>query len=217
MLPATGTLLRWVSEYGYPFLGGLLLLAAAGAPIPIEMVLVALGALSASHGGPSFVALVAVGIGATVAGDALDYAAGRLFGRPVIERWVRGLWSVHDMGAGQQQDAGPWQAWVQRLVAWSGSGPMIVLSRCLLTPLEMPISLLAGASRRSFRSFLVWDLLGEALYVLGYLALGHAGGTLTSSGPLLLAFGLLATLLSASPLLLVHWLAGRQRARLRVA
>lgn len=209
MLPATGTLLHWVGEYGYPFLGVLLLVAAAGAPIPIEVVLVALGALSASAGGPNFAVLVAVGIGATVAGDALDYAAGRVFGQTVIERWVRGRWRERrDVTA--PAETSPWQVWLRQLMAWSGSGPMIVLSRCVLTPLEMPISLLAGASRRSFRSFLLWDLLGEALYVLSYLALGHAGGTLAPSGPWLLIFGLLAALLSSAPLLFIRWLAGRK-------
>lgn len=212
MLPATGTLLHWVSEFGYPFLGGLLLVSAAGAPIPIEMVLVALGALSAAHGGPSFATLAAVGLGATVAGDVLDYAAGRLLGRRVIERWMRRIAPEGGRGSGSGDDeTTAWHSWMQRMLEWSGSGPMILLTRCLLTPLEMPISLLAGASRRSFRSFLLWDLLGEALYVFGYLTLGHAGGTLAASGPLLLALGSLAALLSCVPLLLVRLVAGWQR------
>lgn len=208
MVPATAALLRWVGEYGYPFLGGLLLLAAAGAPIPVEVVLVALGALSASVGGPSFVALVAVGIGATVAGDALDYAAGRVLGQTVIERWIRRM-APESRAIATADDAMARQVWLRGLVAWSGSGAMIVISRCVLTPLEMPISLLAGAARRSFRSFLIYDLVGEAVYVLGYLTLGHAGGTLASSGPWLPVAGLLAAALSVAPLLLVRWLAGR--------
>lgn len=216
MLLATGTLLHWVGEYGYPFLGGLLLAAAAGAPIPIEIVLVALGALSAARGGPSFVALAVVGIAATVAGDALDYAVGRLFGHAVIERLTRGKRQAHRDSAATK---GSMQrlAWAQWLATWSGSGMMIVLSRCVLTPLETPISLLAGASRRPFYTFLVWDLLGEALYVLGYLMLGHAGGTLASSGPLLLAFGAAGVALVGAPLLLTRWLAGRHRTRLELA
>ena len=207
MVPATAALLRWVGEYGYPFLGGLLLLAAAGAPIPVEAVLVALGALSASGGGLSFVVLMVIGIGATVAGDALDYAIGRLLGQTAIERWIRGM-VPESRATGTADDATAWQMWLRRLVAWSGSGAMIVISRCVLTPLEMPISLLAGASRRSFRSFFVYDLVGEAVYVVGYLTLGHAGGTLASSGPWLPVAGVLAALLSVAPLLLVRWLAG---------
>ena len=210
MLPATGTLLQWVNEYGYPVLGGLMLAAAAGVPIPIEIVLVALGALSASSGGPSFVALAVVGIAATVAGDALDYAVGRLFGHTVIERLTRGKRQAHQSSATMEGSTQP-LAWVQWLATWSGSGMMIVLSRCALTPLEMPISLLAGASRRPFYTFLLWDVLGEALYVVGYLMLGHAGGTLASSGPLLLAFGALGLLLGGAPLLLTHWLSGNFR------
>lgn len=216
MLPATGTLLHWVSEYGYPFFGVLLLAAAAGAPIPIEIVLVALGALSASSSGPGFVALALVGVVATVAGDALDYGAGRLFGQVVIERLMRGNRLAH---RGSRTTLGSSQrlAWVSWLAAWSGSGVMIVLSRCVLTPLETPISLLAGASRRPFYTFLLWDLLGEALYVLGYLTLGYAGGTVASSGPLLLAFGALGLLLGGVPLLLTRWISGRHRARLGLA
>lgn len=216
MLPATATLLHWISEYSYPFFGVLLLAAAAGAPIPIEIVLVALGALSASSSGPNFIALVVVGVAATVMGDALDYAAGRFFGQTVIERLTHSSGLAHRGGMatpGSSQRL----AWVRWLVTWSGSGVMIVLSRCVLTPLETPISLLAGASRRPFYTFLLWDLVGEALYVLGYLTLGYAGGTVASSGPLLLAFGAIGLLLGGVPLLFTRWLAGRQRARLGLA
>lgn len=210
MLPATGTLLQWVNEYGYPVLGGLLLAAAAGIPIPTEIVLVALGALSATSGGPSFLALAVIGIAATVAGDALDYAAGRLFGHAVSERLMRGK-RLAQHGGTMADDSTQRLAWVQRLATYSGSGMMIVLSRCVLTPLEMPISLLAGAARRPFLMFLLWDGLGEALYVLGYLMLGHAGGTLASSGALLLAFGAFGLLLGGAPLLLTRWLSGNFR------
>src|SRR5215469_5288104 len=86
MLAEISTLLHWVSVYGYPVLGALLLLAAAGVPIPIELVLLAFGGMSAAHGGPDFLGLAALGIVATVAGDALDYGIGRLVREQGITR-----------------------------------------------------------------------------------------------------------------------------------
>lgn len=207
MLPDASTLLHWVGLYGYPCLGALLLLAAAGVPIPIELVLLALGGLSATQGGPGFLALVALGVGATVAGDALDYGIGRLLreqrfarlpGRRIWGRWQRLL-----DGAGSASDK---EEGLRRVAGWGGSGVMIFLSRCVLTPLEAPLSLLAGATRMPLARFLVWDALGEAVYVLGYLALGYTGAaSLATSGPLLIVVGAAIVLLTLGPLVAVHF------------
>lgn len=201
--------MHWVSTYGYPGFIGLLVLAAAGVPLPIELVLVALGALSATSGGPSFIALAALGIAATGIGDILDYALGRALGQTALNRWLE-RW-VRPSPKDTVADEEPLRSsWMQRLAAWSGSGPMILLTRCALTQLEMPVSLLAGALRQPFYRFLVWDLLGEALYILGYMMLGRLGGAMAASGPLLFIYCGLVVCITCCPLLLVQ-LVKRQR------
>lgn len=212
MLPDTGTLLHWVSVYGYPCLGATLLLAAAGLPIPIELVLLALGGLSATHGGPDFLALCALGIVATVAGDALDYGIGRLLREQGLERLPEGrFWRrwrrMLDDASAMKQGEGVWG-----LAVWSGSGVMIFLSRCVLTPLEAPLSLLAGARRMPLARFLAWDTLGEAVYVAGCLTLGYTGAaSLATSGPLLVVAGGALVLATLGPLVAVRLIARGRR------
>jgi membrane protein DedA with SNARE-associated domain len=210
MLLNSGTLVQWVSTHGYPYLGAVLLLAAAGVPLPTEILLVALGALSARDGGPSLFVLVAFGTAATVAGDALDYWLGRILGATAVVRWLKRRVPVRERGASIEGGAPLPREWIRQLVERSGSGTMIFLSRWVLTPLQTPVSLLAGASGRPFRTFLIWDLCGEACYVLSYLLLGRAGGALVTSAPLLLALGVAAALVSCVPLLLARWMEGRQ-------
>ena len=212
MLPEASTLLHWVSIYGYPFLGALLALAAAGIPIPIELVLLALGALSAAHNGPDFLTLTALGVAATVAGDALDYAVGRLLrkhgsahltGSRIAGRW---RWLASAAGILERAD----EAW--GLANWSGSGVMIFLSRCVLTPLEAPLSLLAGARRMPLARFLIWDALGEAVYVVGYLALGYTGAaSLATSGPLTFLIGGVIVLATLGPLVAIRFVRRTQK------
>lgn len=66
---------------------------------------------------------------------------------------------------------------------------LIFITRCLLTPLAGPVSLLAGAARIAVPRYLVWELAGTALYFCGYLALGRLLGPAllrdTQSCPLL--------------------------------
>jgi membrane protein DedA with SNARE-associated domain len=50
---------------------------------------------------------------------------------------------------------------------------MIFLTRFALTPLATPVSLVAGASRLQLSTFLLWDVLGEGIFVVGNLALGR--------------------------------------------
>ena len=207
MLPATSTLLHWVGVYGYPVLGTILLLAAAGMPLPIELVLLALGGLSATHGGPGFLALSMLGVAATVAGDTLDYGIGRLLreqgatrlsGRRTRRRW----WRQH---APDQSGLLERVERLRSLAGWGGGGIMIFLSRCVLTPLETPLSILAGATRMPLARFLIWDVLGEAVYVLGYLALGYSGAaSLATSGPLLIIVGGAILLVTLGPLVAVR-------------
>ena len=55
---------------------------------------------------------------------------------------------------------------------WGGLS--ILLTRFLLTPLGPVINILAGAARYPLRSFLLYDLLGEAIWVGAYVGLGYA-------------------------------------------
>ncbi len=161
----------------------LVLVAAAGAPLPTGALFIALGTLSVQPHGPNFLALGLLGTAAGVSGDLLDYALGRM-GRPVLyTRLLRPLLRFSGIGI---KDANK---------ALGGSrGMMIFLTKFTLTPLASPLSILAGAGRAPLARFLVWDAPGDAVAVIGNLAIGRwLGPGLITHSPHAAAFwGVLA-------------------------
>jgi membrane-associated protein len=194
-LDATG-LVHLFDSYGYLTLAVLLLLAAAGVPLPfpITTTIIVLGALTARPDGPSFPALAFVATLAASTGHNLDYWLGRT-SSPVLERWRRRL--EHRLRRG---------AMLMRVEEGfaRNAGLVILVTRCLLTPLASPVSLLAGAARVAFPTYLVLELAGKALYVCGYLTLGRLLGPTLARTPLTLAlfYGILALVIALPSLLL---------------
>jgi membrane-associated protein len=194
----TTGLVHLFEGYGYLALGALLLLAAAGAPLPwpIAASFVVLGALTTHPSGPSFAVLALVATLAATAGHSLLYWLGRSSSlrlqrcRQRLERRLhRGTIVLH------------MEQWIAR-----NASLLIFVTRCLLTPLAGPVSLLAGAARIAATRYLVWELAGTALYFCGYLALGRLLGPTLPRDPLTLAlfYGVVALVIALPSLAL--WL-----------
>jgi membrane protein DedA with SNARE-associated domain len=96
---------------------------------------------------------------------------------------------------------------------------LIFITRCLLTPLAGPVSLLAGAARIAVPRYLVWELAGTALYFCGYLALGRLLGPmlLRDARSLALFYSIVAAVLALPSLLLWLRAGALRRASLRSA
>ncbi len=189
----TATLLHLVSAYGYPVLFVFVLVASAGAPLPVSVLFIALGAVSARAGGPDFAFVAALGVLASVAGDLLDYGLGRA-GASTFTRWLPWL-----------RRLGSTNSHSRALRMWHGRGPgiMVLITRCLVTPLATPVSLIAGASRVRLVTFLIWDILGESLYILGNLGLGRFfGAQVDDENALVFTIAGVCILLLAVPLAL---------------
>ncbi len=171
------------ATFGYPILFALVVTGSAGAPLPIGLLLAALGAASVQSGGPDFGLLAASGMAASVVGDGLDFGIGRLGGQRAL-RWAQArlrrsrlLAPLSRMGAPPRQEA------------------LIFLSRFALTPLATPASLLAGASGLGVAAFFLWDALGEGVFVVGNLTLGRfLSGNDLLDDRLLLIMGAIALL-----------------------
>lgn len=160
-----GPFAAFLAAYGYLALVAIVLVAAMGAPLPITGLLISLGALSATPGGPNLALLAPLALGATVAGDLLDYAIGRVGGMPLL-RWAR-----RDPGSRVGRALGEAEAALRRY------GPLILfLSRFLFTAIAAPVTLLVGATRLRRRTFLAWDVGGKAIYVCGNLLVGRLFG-----------------------------------------
>ncbi len=100
-----------------------------------------------------------VALACVVLGDSLSYAMGFYAREPVLHRW------------------GTSARWVQaRTTFQKWGGLSIVLTRFLITGIAVPVNLLAGTGNYPFRKFLMFDLLGEAVWIFGYGGVGYLFG-----------------------------------------
>lgn len=191
-------LLAFVNSYGYPTVALLVALAAAGVPVPfpVAAAFVALGALTGDPRGPAFLPLAAVATLAAAVGHSADYGLGHA-GGPLLRR---GLARVERALGGDALTR------LERGLARGGSGTLLIfLTRCALTTLATPVSLLAGAARVPYRRFLALELAGEAIYFTGYMALGRAlGPAVARSLPTLLLLSALIAALVLAPTLVLR-------------
>jgi membrane protein DedA with SNARE-associated domain len=153
-------LLTQIINYGAPILGIVVFLAALGIPIiPATAIIIAVGAFCREGFLPwhttGLVALICV-----VLGDCLGYGLGYYVRGPVVrrfgdsERWIKAENFFRDSAG------------------WS-----IFLTRFLFTGIASAVNIIAGTSNISFRTFLLYDLAGEFIWVLGYGGLGYLFGS----------------------------------------
>jgi membrane protein DedA with SNARE-associated domain len=190
-------LVHLLASYGYPALAVLVSLAAMGVPLPfpVAATFVALGALSARPDGPHFLVLALVATLAASAGHSADYWLGRA-GGPLVGR---GLQRLQRRSPAETALTRVEQGLLRR------ANPLILLTRCVVTPLASPVSLLAGAARIPFSTYLALEVVGEAIYSCGYLTLGRLLGPDLAGTPLTFAlFLLLIALIVLLPSLLLR-------------
>lgn len=181
------SILSLLSSYGYPALGILVALAAAGVPLPFPMTttFVTLGALTATAHGPNLLALLIVGTLAAAVGHSADYGLGRSTRPFALRRRARLERRIGSQTLGA----------VERWLAQS-STLAILLTRFPLTSLACPVSLGAGLMRVTYGRFLVLELIGKTAYFTICLLLGRLfGPAVTRHMALVILGSLLVTLL----------------------
>lgn len=155
--------LSWLLLYGYPIAGALVFVGALGLPLPTTVLLVAAGAFAA-EGEFSLGPLLVLVTVCAVLGDVTCYWAGRWVGEHALAqhgpRW--GLTAERLSHA------------CQRLQRWGGWA--VFLTRCLVTLLALPVSLLAGASKYSALRYLAFALTGETVWTSSYVLAGYTFG-----------------------------------------
>lgn len=148
-------LLTGLINHGEWLLAGVLFLAALGVPLPASMLLLAAGAF-ARQGVLDPMSGSLAAWAAAVAGDLASYTVGRLAGNGLPAAWTA--------GAGWRAAA---DAFARRGV-WA-----VLVTRFLLTPMALPVNLLAGSTRFPWPNFLWPVVLGEALWVALLAGLGY--------------------------------------------
>ena len=152
-------LLTQVINYGAPILAGIVFVSALGIPLPATLVVIAAGAFSREGFLPwhttGLVAWVCV-----VLGDCLGYGLGY---------YARGP-ALHYLGGSEH-----WAKAEDFFQRWGGMS--VFLTRFLVTGIASPVNIMAGMGNISFRTFLLYDVTGEGIWVFGYGALGYLFGS----------------------------------------
>lgn len=153
-------ILRWLDRYGLPLVFGVMVVAAAGIPLPANLLLLAMGA-SAAEGQQSPWVVSAVALSGLVLGDHLGYLVGGWGGRWLVRRMAGFLGADEQLPRARKtvQERG-WMA--------------VFLTRWLLLPLGSPCNWVCGSMGYPLRRFFSADVLGEAIYVAIFLLLGMA-------------------------------------------
>ncbi|HDZ74840.1 MAG TPA: DedA family protein [Aurantimonas coralicida] len=149
-----------VSTYGTVLILLATYLSCLGLPVPTSFVMLAGGAFVAS-GDLVATNVLTAALAGSLLGDQTGYHLGRIGGEALTARLERE----------------PHRALVfaraRRIVdRWGGVG--VFFSTWLVSPLGPYVNLLAGATRMSWMRFMLWDSLGEAIWVAVYLGLGYA-------------------------------------------
>jgi len=153
----TDLLLELVTAYGLIILAGTIFLAALGVPVPGTVLLVLSGAFAAG-GDLDPVLVVLTGFGAAIAGDFTGYFIGFSGGDWLQEKLG------HSLLGKQVKKAEAFMA------KWGGVG--VFLSRWLVAPIGPTLNYVAGIGRFDWRRFVLWDVLGEIVWVGLYVGIG---------------------------------------------
>jgi membrane protein DedA with SNARE-associated domain len=152
-------LLTYIITYGVFAVGAVLLLAALGIPLPSTFFVIASGAF-VQQGVLELYPTLAVALACAVLGDTLSYGMGRLLRHPIHARFGRAA------------------AWRNAETYFNQRGALAVyLTRWLLTPLAVPINLVAGSSSFTLGHFVSFAAAGELTWLVGYGSLGYIFGS----------------------------------------
>lgn len=165
------SLVAWItqtlSSLRYAGVFVLMGLESAGAPLPSEIILPFGGYLVHQHRMSLAGMLVAANLGGLV-GFVLQYALGRLGGRPLVRRYAAYLLISEEH--------------LNRADQWFAEhGPRAVFLARMLPVVRGLISLPAGAAGMPLVPFLTWSLAGAFPWTFALIAAGWAAGAYWSS------------------------------------
>ncbi len=158
-MSVTDQLLAALLLYGPPVLFVIVLVASVGVPFPVSLMLVAAGSF-AKQGEMKLLSIMVAGSCAAILGDHIGYGLSRWGGRRLVDRLTArfgGAKKIHKAEALSKR--------------WGAAG--IFFSRWLITELGPWINVTSGITGYPWRRFVIWDVLGEVLWVCLYVGLGY--------------------------------------------
>ena len=152
-------LLTQVINYGAPLLGIVVFIGGLGVPLPCTLLVIAAGAF-ARQGYLTWQSAAFISIISVIIGDALSYSLGYYASEYVLKRFSK---------------TSQWQEAERSFQKW---GPLsIFFSRFLVTAIALPVNLISGTTRYPFRKFIMYDVMGEVIWIFGYGGLGYLFGS----------------------------------------
>jgi membrane-associated protein len=149
--------------YGYPALVVTLVLGSMGLPLPDGALTAFAGSLVA-QGRLNWVITSTLVIAASLAGDAIAYAIGRLLDRGTVARHVR--WMGYTPARRSRVEA-LFERW---------GALTVFITRTFMSYLSSVASLVAGVSGFSLSKFLAVSLVGRIVWTAAYLGIGYFVG-----------------------------------------
>jgi len=151
--------LSWVTTYGSPMVAVVLLIGALGLPVPGTLLVIASGAFVRQNFLDIY-STPSLALAGAVTGDIIVYGVGRF-----ARIWI-------------QKRFGQSSGWKKAQAYFEQKGGIaIYLTRWLVTPLAVPVNLIAGSSGYPFWKLLAFDVAGELTWIALYGGLGYAFGS----------------------------------------
>lgn len=151
-----------INHYGYFAVGGLVLLEDFGVPVPGETVLIT-AAFFAGLGHLNILLVALIGFIGAVLGDNIGFAIGSYGGHPLIERYGRYIFLTPARINKAEQ-------------FFNRQGSKIIVIARFVEGLRQANGLIAGLSEMRWFSFLIFNMLGAALWVGLWTTVGYYGG-----------------------------------------
>jgi len=192
-----------LSHYGYWLILALVTLEDFGVPVPGETVIIA-ASIFAGHGQLNVVAVGVFAFVAAVIGDNIGFTIGHFGGRALAVRWGRYVFLTEER--------------LDRAAAFFDryGGEIIVVAR-FIEGLRQANGIIAGISGMHWRRFVIFNMLGAALWVGTWVSLGYLAGNHIDTIYHYIGLYSLYVLIAAAVLLAAYvtWRLMRRRSRSR--
>jgi membrane-associated protein len=159
MTPLISFLLSYLLLYKYITLFVLVFLAGLIIPIPVNILLMAVGAFS-SQSYFSFTASLVVGTIANASGDTCAYLFFSRYGQKIL----------------REQYAQKYSFFVKLEEYFIRHTAFAIMASRLIGLFGAPVNFLSGYMRISAMKFILFDLIGNCIFVLVFLTLGYVMG-----------------------------------------
>jgi len=147
--------LTMVLVYGPWAIGAVTLISGIGFPVPATMILMATGAF-VQQGVLDWPTASLLAMAGAIAGDNISYMVGRFGGKAIPARIRQGA---------------NWQKAGEFFARWGVIS--IFLTRFLITPLALPINLMAGSTQYGLLRYASAVIAGEVLWVVLFVSGGY--------------------------------------------